>query len=119
MSYDIYLTDPVSGKTLETDVPHQIRGGTYAEGGTKELWLNITYNYSQHFQWAFGEMDGIEILEGLSGADAIPLLQEAIDKLADDVSDNYWEATQGNAKVALNGLLALCKMRPDGVVKVM
>lgn len=34
---------------------------------------------------------------------------------ADDVDDNYWEPTEGNAKRALAGLLAFAQMRPDGV----
>lgn len=46
MSYDIRLTDRVTGETLEATAPHQIRGGTYAVGGTTELWLNVTYNYA-------------------------------------------------------------------------
>lgn len=32
MSYDLYLVDPISRKTLELDAPHQMRGGTYAMG---------------------------------------------------------------------------------------
>ena len=36
MSYDISLTDPVTGETLELDTPHHMRGGTYAVGGTTE-----------------------------------------------------------------------------------
>lgn len=28
------------------DQPHQIAGGTFARGGTTELWVNVTYNYS-------------------------------------------------------------------------
>ena len=36
-------------------------------------------------------------------------------RLADDVSEDYWEATEGNAKRAILQLVALAKMRPDGV----
>jgi hypothetical protein len=39
----------------------------------------------------------------------------AIAKLNDDVDQNYWKPTEGNAKKALTQLLALAKMRPDGV----
>ena len=46
MSYDIYLKDTVSGETLQTDQPHQMRGGQYAMGGTREMWLSVTYNYA-------------------------------------------------------------------------
>ena len=51
----------------------------------------------------------------MTGVDSIPLLTKAISKLGDDVSDDYWEATEGNAKRALTQLLTLAKMRPDGV----
>ena len=35
--------------------------------------------------------------------------------LGDDVDDDYWKPTEGNAKRALYGLLAMAQMRPDGV----
>lgn len=114
MSYGIYLTDPVTNEPLETETNHFIRGGTYAIGGTTEMYLNITYNYATFYYTVFGER-GIRILYGKTGAETIPILKEAISKLKDDVSDDYWEPTEGNAKQALFGLLALAQMRPDGV----
>jgi hypothetical protein len=51
----------------------------------------------------------------MTGADSIPVLQVAADWLDDDLSENYWEPTEGNAKKALLQLIALAKMRPDGV----
>lgn len=50
MSYDIYLCDPVTHKPLKADDTHFVAGGTRSIGGTKELWLNITYNYGKHFR---------------------------------------------------------------------
>jgi len=114
MSYDIELVDPVAGKVIELDEKHHMRGGTYAMGGTRELHLNITWNYSNHYYRIFGEK-GIRTIYGMTGADAIPLLQAAADKLGDDVSEDYWKATEGNAKRALLQLIAMAKMRPDGV----
>ena len=114
MSYDISLRDPVTKETLEVDEPHFIRGGTYKLGGNTELWLNITYNYAKHFYRVMGEK-GIRSIYGMSGAESIPVLKKAISELGDDVSDNYWDSTEGNAKKALYGLLALAQMRPDGV----
>ena len=32
MSYDLYLVDPISRKTLELDAPHQMRGSTTTMG---------------------------------------------------------------------------------------
>lgn len=117
MSYDISLCDPVTHKPLKADSTHFIAGGMRAMGGTKELWLNVTYNYG-HFYYqpeVFGE-NGIRSIYGKTGAESIPMLEKAIAALGDDVDDNdYWNATEGNAKRALYGLLAFAKMRPDGV----
>lgn len=131
MSYDIGLQDPVTKKTLLLSEPHFMRGGTYAIGGTQEASLNVTYNYAPHFRRVFGDSDaklsdfdrlfggggetGIRRLYGMSGAESIPVLEQAISSLGDDTSDDYWEPTEGNAKRALIQLLALAKMRPDGV----
>jgi hypothetical protein len=114
MSYDISLTDPITKETIQFDSPHELKGGIYALGGTTEAWLNITYNYSLHFYRTMGDK-GIRAIYGLTGAEAIPLLKQAIGQLKDDVSGDYWESTEGNAKHALYGLLALAQLRPDGV----
>ena len=53
MSYDIRLTDPVTGETLQLDSPHEMRGGTYQHGGTADAWLNITYNYGPIYRRIF------------------------------------------------------------------
>lgn len=113
MSYDIELVCPVTKKVIQLEHPHQMRGGTYQVGGTTDAHLNITYNYAPHFS-SLGEK-GIRTLYGMSGADSIPLLEKTISLLANDIHDNYWEPTEGNAKAALFQLLALAKMRPDGI----
>lgn len=114
MSYDIYLNDPVTKEVIEVDTSHFMAGGTYALGGTKELWLNVTYNYADHFYNTMGEK-GIRTIYGMSGAESIPILENAITQLGDDVASDYWEPTEGNAKRALLQLLAMAKMRPDGI----
>jgi len=116
MSYDVDLCDPVSGKVLETDEAHQIRGGTYRVGGSSELSLNITYNYGPRIYSVLE--GGIPGLEGKTGAETLPLLKSAAEKLRNDTSENYWEATEGNAKRAILGLVAFATMRPDGVWRV-
>lgn len=137
MSYDIELKDPVSKETIEFDVPHQIRGGTYAVGGTTEAWLNVTYNYANWYykdgvfpKTSDGESLGIRTIYGMSGADSIPVLQNAIDvlnRLDEDLSvaeireyiskgvTGYWVPTKANAIKPLYQLLAFAKLRPDGV----
>lgn len=114
MSYDISLVDPVTKKVLQLDTPHQMKGGTYALGGTKEAALNITYNYGGIYQRIF-KGKGVRTLYGLSGAQSIPVLQAAIAQLNDDTDPDYWKATEGNAKLALWQLRSLAEMRPDGV----
>ena len=128
MSYDIYLKDPVTKKTILLDSPHQMRGGTaclgrietvdgveqIVEEGTRKAWLNITYNYSDIYGQVLGKK-GIRTIYGQTGAESIPILKGAVDQLKDDVPDNYWSATEGNAKRALLCLVALAQMRPDGV----
>lgn len=114
MSYDIWLAHPVTGKTLELDYVHDLRGGTYQIGGTREAWLNVTYNYAKHYYRIFGEQ-GIRTIYGKTGAESIPLLEAAIQQLSNDTDDDYWKPTEGNAKAALYQLLALARRRPDGV----
>lgn len=114
MSYDIRLCDPVTHEALQTDVHHDMRGGTYAMGGTTGLWLNVTYNYGKHYYRVLGDK-GIRTIYGMTGAESIPVLEAAAAKLSDEVSDDYWEATEGNAKRPLLQLAAMARMRPDGV----
>ena len=114
MSYDIYLTDPVTHETLETKEKHFIVGGTYAVGGTREMWINVTYNYYPFFKRVFGD-EGIRLIYGMTGAESIFVHKQAISNLGDDACGDYWKPTEGNAKRALSGLLALAQMRPDGI----
>lgn len=134
MSYDISLRDPIRKETIHFDTLHQMRGGTYVVGGTSEAWLNITYNYSR---WYYKEgvfpdngedYRGIRSIYGLSGADSIPILENAIKALEDMDEDlteeeirnyeehnikGYWLPTRENAIKPLYQLLAMAKMRPD------
>jgi len=114
MSYDIELCDPITKKVLQLDTPHDMRGGTYALGGTQEAWLNVTYNYADYFYEVLGDR-GIRTIYGMTGAESLPILEAAAEELADDVDDDYWEPTEGNARAALLQLAALARLRPDGV----
>lgn len=115
MSYDIYLVDR-DNKTIHLQENHDVAGGTLAVGGTTECWINITYNYSKFFYQALGEK-GIRSLYGKTGLETIPILKEAISKLGDDITSNYWDATEGNAKEALKGVLQLAELAPYGIWK--
>ena len=96
MSYDISLVEPTTRETIEFDTPHQMKGGTYALGGTSEAWLNITYNYAR---WYYkdgvfpnkGEdRGGIRSIYDMTGADSIPVLQHAISVL-EEMTENLSE----------------------------
>lgn len=114
MSYDIGLHDPITHERLYIDSPHHMAGGTYATCGTTELWLNITWNYADYYYQLFGEK-GIRMIYGLSGAESIPVLDAAISQLKDDIDEDYWVATEGNAKRPLCQLRAMAQLRPDGI----
>lgn len=131
MSYDISLVDPVTKETLIMDSPHQMRGGTYVIGGTDEMWLSVTYNYGRWYRkdYAFGK-NGIRSINGLSGAESISVLKNAIAGLEESKEElpeeevnqcleqgvsGYWMPTRENAIRPLYQLLAMAQMRPDGV----
>lgn len=114
MSHDIYLNEPDSKVTIEFKKKHDRAGGTHISDGTTMAWLNITYNYAVHFYAHIGQK-GIRTIYGLTGEESIPILEQAIKRLGDDVNDDYWKPTEGNAKRALIGLLSFAKERPDGI----
>jgi len=134
LSYDISLVDPVSKETLLLDAPHQIKGGTYAIGGTSEAALNITYNYARWYRmdgvFPKRELDGIRSIYGMTGAKSIAVLKQAIAALENSNQEltveeqaeyerqgatGYWIPTKANVIRPLYGLLAFAQMRPDGV----
>ena len=118
MSYDIYLRDPVTKRVIELDEPHFMRGGTYAIGGTKELWMNITYNYGHYYyeatendpRFAHDEVSayyadgtqgpirteyGIRGIYGKTGADSIPMIQDMISRIEEKYKkDGEWIDTE-------------------------
>jgi hypothetical protein len=118
VSFDVDLTDPVTGECLEADAPHHMRGGTYVLGGRAEMTLNVTYNYSPHYRRVLDVEAGLRWLDQKTAAEALPRLEAAAAALGDEVSDDYWEPTEGNAKRALLQLAAFARMRPDGVFRV-
>lgn len=114
MSYDIRLTDK-NGDTIVMDKPHHYLMGNMPIGGEIEASMNITYNYSEFFYKVIDEEKGIRWLYGKKAKDTIGRLESAIDKLGDDKTDNYWDATEGNAKLSIKALFELATMFPDGV----
>lgn len=68
MSYDIYLTDPITNAILETDVNHHIRGGRYAIGGSTRNHTNSMtrkrYKKCAH-NWGMKSVTWIDVIEML------------------------------------------------------
>mgnify|MGYP000864133812 CR=1 FL=1 len=123
MSYDINLLDPIAKNVIKINDVHFLRGGTYKLGGSTELSLNMTYNYSKILHQVLQpestpsrEKSGIRSLYGMTALEAIPILEAAISNLKDDFDQDYWKPTEGNTKRALNNLLTMCKMRPDAII---
>ena len=123
MSYDIQLLDPITKEVIEINDAHFLRGGTYQIGGSTELSLNITYNYSKFLHQVIQpdsnpseDKSGIRSLYGMTALEATPILEAAISNLKDDFDEDYWKPTEGNTKRALNNLLTMCKMRPDAII---
>lgn len=112
MSYDIYLDDP---KGVVCQIDNDFKGGIYALGGSPEAWINVTYNYSQHYREHIDAEKGIRWIYGKTGAEVLPRLKEAVSKLGVEPSEDYWEPTPGNAGRALLALIAFAEARPDGV----
>lgn len=121
MSYDISLHCPVTKEIILFDEPHQMRGGTYAIGGTRSAELNITYNYGDYYYEVYEE-NGIREIYGKTGAESVPILENMIQRIRDKYgkecekeSGNYWDKIPSNALKPLYQLITMAKMRPDGI----
>ena len=115
MSWWISLNDE-DGNCLE--VERFSDGGTYAVGGTIEADLNITYNYSGLFHTFLNDVEGIRYLHGRYAKDTTERLKSAIDAMQDDDEEDYWKATEGNAKKALKILYTWALQHPEGKWRV-
>ena len=111
MSYDIWVVD-----SKGSPIRHNVRGGTYALGGSMSLDVNVTFNYAPFYTKAFHDERGIKSLNGMKCMDAIPVIVEAMRRLGDDETDNYWDATEGNAKRALESVLRIVSLGYDGTI---
>lgn len=118
MSYDVTIVDK-SGESIYVDEPHGLFGGTYSPT-SRELWLNITFNYGKIFSRkdVFGE-GGIKNLIGMTVEEALPIVTKATSVLKEDYDEDYWTPTEGNVKKALMNLISLMKLAPnDGIIEI-
>ena len=117
MSWDIHVVNSKDKSDVCLKSKHSINGGTFAIGGTDMAWLNITYNYSEFYYrlWPIkrsenGEdIGGIRTLYGIPLRNAVEMLKAGISKLRGRPCEDYWKPTSGNAKAALQSLLAICE----------
>ena len=112
MSYDVSLNrngHPVT-------VPRFQEGGTYAVGGSTESSLNITYNYSAVYeQYGFSLRD----LAEMTARDTLCLLTRILSEIGtSERTDNYWDATPGNAGHALAILIGWAAANLDATWQV-
>ena len=109
MGYSIRIKRADGGDAVLPE-KHDIAGGTYAVGGTRDAWLYVTYNYAGTFHRVIGG-EGLRSLDGGCVRDSLPVLDKAISALGDaQPDDDYWKATDGNAKEALVKLNALAAL---------
>lgn len=113
MSYDVSLHNP-DGSMVQLDHRHQLRGGTYAVGGTTDATLNVTYNYSP-ILWQVWPKQGLEALEGLTALESISVLTNGMLSIPWEPADeDYWKPTNGNVRAMLGDLLVLaCQAPPE------
>jgi hypothetical protein len=60
-------------------------------------------------------LQGIRSIYNRPAGETVESLRAAIDALADDECEDYWQPTEGNARRALVSLVRLAEMRPDAI----
>ena len=114
MSYDVYLEN----RGICVSVARHEEGGTYVLGGAEEAQLNITYNYASFYYQYLPMGDGLRWLNGKRAGETIESLQLAVMMLGDDVYEDYWAPTRGNAGHALKVLLGWAIEHPYAIWSV-
>ena len=117
MGWSIYLIEPVTREVIILSFKHQMFGSTYCLGGTDELWIDVTYNYGKIYREKTNGLS-LDFLHNKFAYETIEFLEDLINSLGDETSNDYWEATEGNAKKAIYQLLIFARMRPDGIWEV-
>ena len=81
MGYSIRIKRADGGDAVLPE-KHDIAGGTYAVGGTRDAWLYVTYNYAGIFTRVMGD-GGVNQLDGGCVKDSLPVIEKAIAALND------------------------------------
>lgn len=114
MSYDIYIYNPKTKKIISSDYAGYVDSNDY----DKLLYLNITYNYTSVLSKAFNSKKGIYLLNNKKVSDTINIIEVAINRLKNEINNDYWSATEGNVKFALLELYQMSLLGQNGVWKI-
>jgi hypothetical protein len=114
MGYDVSLVDQ-RGRPMEM-VRLAPQGSTFAPGDRSATFA-ITYNYTEHFRRVLGDR-GLSRLHGLTAAESVPLLTQAVAALQGRPGTDYWEGSEANARWALVECLSMAVLCPTGVWEV-
>lgn len=103
-----------NGDVIKLDNIHNIRGSIYPMGGTDEVQLDVTYNYSKILsplaREKFGVDSWVDLLRDKHSRDAVKSLRVLSSMLSGEPDDDYWAVTEGNAKAAIDNLVYLCEL---------
>lgn len=116
MSYWISLNDKNGDCLISENVIAE--GGTHAISGTDEMCMNVTWNYGKFYRKHIDKDQGIRWLHGKTGLETRDRLVKAVKNMGHDTSDNYWEATEGNARKPLVIFLGWATECPKGIWRV-
>lgn len=111
MSYDIDITQPKTTTITCNCCDNKIE----ISQEQKSLSTNLTYNYSTILYKLFGDEYGIRILYGKTGGESISILNEAIEKLKDDITNDRYQPTDGNVKECLKTMKKMAEELPTGI----
>ena len=113
MGYDIYLVGK-DGNTVQ--VPRHNEGSIQqysAEGiGTANADISVTYNYNKIYRKVLNKNLG-DVLYGKQAKYTMPDLIALVRACGIETTDNYWDATPGNAGSVAALLLNWAILHPD------
>lgn len=113
MGYTLEYQDK-SGECIRLENLHFVRGSIYPIGGTDEVSLDVTFNYSKILtplaKEKFGVDRWVDLMYGKTSHEAVKPLRVLLSMLEGEPDDDYWAITEGNARAAIKNLIYLCEL---------